>query len=202
GLGHHFQLAQMTLNLFDKAYEQVPPWDIGRPQHEVQRLAEDGQIKGSVLDIGCGTGENALYLDGLDHQVVGIDASPAAIAKAKQKLEHRGGKAVFLTADALKIDRLGRTFDTVIDSGLFHIFSDEERPVFARSLLKTLRIGGTYYLLCFSELEPADWGGPRRVTQAEIRRTFVDGWKILGIRRAVFETNFHRDGGLAWLASI
>ncbi len=186
---------------FNSMYEGVPPWDIGRPQQEFIRLEEAGEIRGSVLDVGCGTGENALYLAGLGHAVWGIDSAPVAIEKAKAKARKRGLKAIFLFFDALKLQYLGRTFDTVIDSGLFHVFSDEERPVFVNSLASVLRPGGIYYMLCFSEHETGSWG-PRRVTQAEIRETFQKGWKINYIREAMFESNVHDGGARAWLSSI
>ena len=193
----------MALDLFDEAYKGVPPWDIGRPQREIVRLVAEDAIRGSVLDAGCGTGENALYLCAQGHEVWGIDASAAAIAKAKHKAEVRGLKVNFQIANALHLASLGRTFNVVIDSGLFHVFTDEERPIFVRELVSVLQSGGTYFLLCFSEHEPTEWGGPRRVTQAGIRTAFGDeGWKILTIRRALFDTNLHKDGGQAWLAHI
>lgn len=185
---------------FNPAYAGTPPWDIGRPQKEIMRLAEAGEIQGSVLDVGCGTGENVLYLAGLGYEAWGIDGAAAAIEKAKAKAAQRGLKANFLVADALDLQRLGRTFDTVIDTGLFHVFSDEERPLFADSLATVLRPGGTYYMLCFSEREPGSWG-PRRVTQAEIRATFSQGWRINAIRQATFEINQPGEAR-AWLSSI
>jgi len=185
---------------FNPAYAGTPPWDIGRPQKEIMRLAEAGEIQGSVLDVGCGTGENALYLAGLGYEVWGIDGAAAAIEKAQAKAAQRGLKANFLVADALDLQRLGRTFDTVIDTGLFHVFSDEERPLFAGSLATVLRPGGTYYMLCFSEREPGSWG-PRRVTQAEVRATFSQGWRINAIREAAFEVNQPGEAR-AWLSSI
>lgn len=185
---------------FNPAYAGTPPWDIGRPQKEIMRLAEAGEIQGSVLDVGCGTGENVLYLAGLGYEAWGIDGAATAIEKAKAKAAQRGLKANFLVADALDLQRLGRTFDTVIDTGLFHVFSDEERPLFADSLATVLRPGGTYYMLCFSEREPGSWG-PRRVTQAEIRATFSQGWRINAIRQATFEINQPGEAR-AWLSSI
>jgi len=185
---------------FNPAYAGTPPWDIGRPQKEIMRLAEAGEIQGSVLDVGCGTGENVLYLAGLGYEVWGIDGAAAAIEKAQAKAAQRGLKANFLVADALDLQRLGRTFDTVIDTGLFHVFSDEERPLFAGSLATVLRPGGTYYMLCFSEREPGSWG-PRRVTQAEVRATFSQGWRINAIREAAFEVNQPGEAR-AWLSSI
>ncbi len=152
--------------------------------------------------MGCGTGENSLYLAERGYEVWGIDSSAVAIAKAKAKARERGVAVVFRVWDAFDLPHLGMTFDTVIDSGLFHIFSDEERPLFARSLSKVLRTGGRYFMLCFSDLEPADWGGPRRVSRDEIIATFEDGWRVEYIREARFESNFHRDGGKAWLSAI
>jgi len=186
---------------FEVAYEGTPPWDIGHPQREFLRLAEEGAITGRVLDAGCGTGENALYLASRGLEVWGIDAAPSAIRKARQKAEERGIAVTFRVHDALDLPGLGMKFDTVIDSGLFHVFSDEERPIFARSLSRVLDRGGKYLMLCFSEREPGDWG-PRRVSQAEIRGTFSEGWRIEYIREAHFETKFDPSQVYAWLASI
>ena len=166
------------------------------------RLERAGRIGTPVLDVGCGTGENALYLAQQGHEAWGVDASPRAIKKAKAKSEHRGIPVTFLVADALELGRLGRTFETVIDSGLFHIFSDPERVRFLDSLASVLHRGGSYFMISFCDQEPADWGGPRRVTQEEIRAAFREGWKVESIQLAKFATNIHRDGGLAWLLSV
>jgi ubiquinone/menaquinone biosynthesis C-methylase UbiE len=184
---------------FDAAYQGTPPWDIGRPQPAIVSLYETGRIAGKVLDVGCGTGENALYLAQRGLEVVGIDGAPRAIAMARAKRKARGLKVRFDVADALDLPLQERPFDTVIDSGLFHVFSDEERPRLRQSVGRVIKPGGTYLMMCFSEREPGDWG-PRRVTQAEIRSTFAKGWRIDRIDASVFDIN----GGkaLAWLASI
>ncbi|MBI4169715.1 MAG: class I SAM-dependent methyltransferase [Acidobacteria bacterium] len=179
----------------------APPWDIGRPQPEFVRLAAEGAIRGSVLDVGCGTGENALYLAGLGQEVWGIDAAPLAIERALLKARESGVEATFLVGDARALESLGRTFDSVIDSGMFHVFPDEDRPRFVRGLAAVLRPGGRYFMLCFSEHEPGT-EGPRRVTQAEIRAAFRAGWRIDSIRAARFETNRAAGDARAWLAMI
>ncbi|CAG0982898.1 MAG: methyltransferase domain-containing protein [Candidatus Methanoperedens sp.] len=189
------------MNFFNSAYEGTPPWDIGRPQKEFIQLAENGEISGRVLDAGCGTGENALYLAHLGFEVWGIDAAPSAIKKAKEKAKERGITVNFLVSGALKLQLLQNKFDTVIDCGLFHVFSDEERPIFAASLSSALHPGGKYFMLCFSEHEPRSYG-PRRVTQAKIWAAFSKGWKINYIREAVLETTFGSEGVKAWLSSI
>jgi SAM-dependent methyltransferase len=185
-------------NRFESAYHGTPPWDIGRPQPAIVRLAETGQISGAVLDVGCGTGENAIYLAERGLAVTGIDGAPTAIRKARAKAKSRGLDIRFEVADALDLS-LPKSFDTVIDSGLFHVFSDDERTRFTESLGRVVRPGGTYVMMCFSEREPGDWG-PRRVTQAEIRSAFGAGWRVNSIDPSAFETN----GGdaQAWLASI
>jgi cyclopropane fatty-acyl-phospholipid synthase-like methyltransferase len=189
------------MTFFDVAYEGTPPWDIGRPQATIVRLAEAGEIAGPVLDVGCGTGENALYLAARGHEVLGVDAAPVAIERATAKARDRGIGAEFLMWDALRVAELGRTFDTVIDVGLFHSFQDQERPVFARNLHEVLEPGGHYLMLCWSERN--EWGyGPRRVTQAEIHESFAQGWIVESIEDDSFETNVAQWSIHAWLARI
>jgi len=187
---------------FDEAYRGTPPWDIGRPQAELVRVASEGGIRGRVLDVGCGTGENAIFFSGLGHEAWGLDAAPRAIEKARRKAVERGAKAKFVLGDALHLDRLGKRFDTITDCGLFHVFSDDDRRTYVRSLKSALNTSGTYVMLCFSDKEPPGWGGPRRVTRKEIREAFGRGWKINYVREARFSTTFNEAGGRAWLSSI
>jgi SAM-dependent methyltransferase len=189
------------MDFFEEAYHGSPPWDIGRPQQEFVRLEESGVISGDVLDVGCGTGENALFFAGHGHTAWGVDTAPTAIAIARKKAEERHLSATFLISDALNLNRIGRTFDTVIDSGLFHTLSDLERPCFVRNLSDIVKPGGTYFMLAFSDLEPGGYG-PRRITKQEIRETFSGGWKIEFIRPAVFENRIKPEGAKAWLSAI
>jgi SAM-dependent methyltransferase len=184
---------------FDSAYQGgAAPWDIGHPQPEIVRLEERGEIKGSVLDAGCGTGEHVLYLAGRGYEVIGLDSAPTAIDKARAKAKQRGLDARFLLGDALKLS-FAKKFDTVIDMGLFHVFPDEERTPYREGLERVLQPGATYFMMCFSEKEPGDWG-PRRVTQAEIRSVFKDRWQANYIRPATIDIiGGHAE---AWLAAL
>jgi len=189
------------MDFFDSAYRGTPPWDIGRPQKEFVLLVRRGEITGSVLDIGCGTGEHALFFAGEGHEVWGIDSTPLAIQKAMEKAAGRGLRVHFLVLNALDLTSLNRKFDTATDSGLFHTLSDKDRPVFVDNLAAILSPGGKYFMLCFSDLEPGGYG-PRRITQREIQDSFRDGWSINYIRPAVFESLTRAEGPRAWLSSI
>jgi SAM-dependent methyltransferase len=164
------------------------PWDIGRPQPALVRLADEGRLTGRLLDAGCGTGENALLAAGRGADVTGIDVAPTAIARARAKAAARGLAARFEVADALDLGRLGLTADTVIDSGVFHVFDDDDRARYVASLAAVLRPAGVCYLMCFSDRQPGTWG-PRRVRADELRAAFSDGWAVESINADTFDIN-------------
>ncbi|MBO0776268.1 MAG: class I SAM-dependent methyltransferase [Actinobacteria bacterium] len=180
-----------------------PPWDIGRPQPAFVRLADNGLLTGRVLDAGCGTGEHALLAAARGADAVGIDMSPRAISQARRKAAGRGLSARFEVADALSLGQSGWVFDTVIDSGLFHVFGDEQRARYVTSLAAVLPPGGACYLMCFSDRQPGDWG-PRRVRHDEIAAAFSDGWSVTGIAADTFAINpgLGSPVAQAWLATI
>ena len=185
---------------FEASYTGTPPWDIGRPQPAFLQLAKTGALGGRVLDVGCGTGEHALMAAGLGLEAVGIDSAPTAIALANRKARERGRTVRFLVASALDLGSLGEQFDTVLDCGLFHVFGDEDRRAYVASLAGVVRPGGRYFMLCFSERQPGD-AGPRRVTQAEIRSSFEQGWRVDSIEPATLD-NTMGPPIFGWLASL
>ena len=160
-----------------------------------------GVIIGTVLDVGCGTGEHALLAASSGHEVLGIDVAPTAIELAKKKAADRHLNATFRVGDALRLADLGAQFDTVLDCGLFHVFNDEERHRFVDSLAGVMRPGGRYHMLCFSDRQPGDWG-PRRVTEGEIRASFSDGWVVDSVEPSVLEITIDPAGAAAWLAAV
>jgi SAM-dependent methyltransferase len=187
---------------FEASYRAgSPPWDIGRPQPEVVRLAEEGELVGDVIDLGCGTGENALYLASLGRRVLGIDGSPTAIERARTKAASRGLPAAFLVADALDLARLRRRFETGLDCGLFHTLAPEQRRTYAHSLCEVLSPGAALQLLCFSDEEPPG-EGPHRIQQYEIGEAFRSLFAITRIRAGQFDTRLHPGGAKAWVATL
>ena len=196
------RFAEDARTRFEALYERLPSWEIPRPQPAFVALFEEGQIRGTVLDAGCGTGENALFLAARGLCVFGIDLVGNAIGAARAKAAARGVPAArFLAGDALRLGELGMQFDTIIDSGLFHSFTDSERDLYVRGLEAVLKPGGLCHLLCWSDEQSGD-DGPRRVSQAEIRASFARGWQVLEIAPSRFVNNTHPGGALAWRASI
>ena len=196
---------------WDAVYAQdaaPPPWDIGRPQPAFVRLADRGLLSGRLLDSGCGTGENVLLAASHGAETTGVDISPRAIARAREKAAERGLAARFEVADALRLGQLGMTFDVLIDSGVFHVFDDADRERYVASLAAALRPGGQLYLMCFSDRQPGTVG-PRRVRQDELRAAFSDGWEVTSIEADAFEVNpiefsqgTQAAAAQAWLASL
>ncbi|WP_040700170.1 class I SAM-dependent methyltransferase [Nocardia vinacea] len=193
----------MTGVSWDASYQDEPaPWDVGRPQQAIVRLGTAGGFTGAVLDAGCGSGENALYVAALGFSVLGVDVAETALAIARAKAAERGIDVEFVAADALRLERLARRFETVLDCGLFHTFDADERPEYVASLASATVPGGTLYVLCFSDEGPDT--GPHPVTRDELAAAFNPdtGWNIAAIDPDRLETRFHDNGAPAWFATI
>jgi cyclopropane fatty-acyl-phospholipid synthase-like methyltransferase len=191
---------------FEGFYAGKPPWDIGKPQPAFVAVAD--RVTGPVLDAGCGTGENALYFAARGHRVVGIDFVEEAIQRARARAEERGLKVDLLVKDATKLGGWGERFASVIDCGLFHVFSDDDRRHYVSGLAQVVEPGGRVYLMCFSDQEPGA-EGPRRVSRQELYDGFADGWEVesiepvqIEVRPDFTEMTFSEGGPKAWFAVV
>jgi SAM-dependent methyltransferase len=186
---------------FDASYEGTPAWDIGHPQPAFSALMRSEAVAGRVLDIGCGTGEHALMAASAGLDATGIDSSPKAIRLAERKAVDRNIVARFIVGDALELRTRTEQYETVLDCGLFHVFDDDDRATFVNNLRATVVPGGHYFMLCFSDQQPGEWG-PRRVSRAEIEASFADRWSIESIEASRIEITIDPEGALAWLVAI
>jgi SAM-dependent methyltransferase len=195
---------RMSGRPWDASYHDGPaPWDVGRPQPTVARLALEGRFAGTVLDAGCGTGENSLLVAALGLPVLGVDVAETALSMAREKAAERGIAAEFEWADALRLELLGRRFDTVLDCGLFHSFDGRERLEYVASVASVAAKGATLYVLCFSDVGSDT--GPHPVSRDELAAPFGpgSGWDVAAIEPDRVLTRFHDDRGApAWLATI
>lgn len=200
--GSHERLSGRPWNA---SYTDGPaPWDIGEPQPAVVRLAEAEVFGGAVLDAGCGTGDNALHLAARGFRpLLGIDLAETAVSIAREHATARGLEAEFVVADALRLDRLERTFDTVLDCALFHALDTEERRAYLASLASVTKPGATLYLICFSDADPEN-AGPHPVAEEELTAPFAAarGWSIASIGAERLLARFAPDGLPAWLAKV
>jgi ubiquinone/menaquinone biosynthesis C-methylase UbiE len=196
------RLAEDARLRFESLYERLPSWEVPHPQPAFVALAEAGLITGLVLDAGCGSGENALYFAACGLTVFGLDIAPTAIGLARAKAAARGLPAArFLVGDALRLEALGLTFDTVTDSGLLHAMTDRERALYVASLRRVLRPGGRYHVLCFSSAQPGS-EGPRRIAPDELTAAFGQGFRVAAVAPGRFVTNIHPGGAQALVATV
>jgi SAM-dependent methyltransferase len=178
---------------FASVYQDVPPWDVGGPQPALVSLFAEFPPAGPVLDLGCGSGDLALFLarGGLD--VIGIDFVDAAIEEARRKADALAGETAgsleFKVGDALRPSQLELRFGAVVDSGFFHLFAPEECDRLIDEVAAALLPGGRYYLHAFATEFPGP-NMPRAVTEGEVRARFTaaNGWRVLEVRSAEFQS--------------
>jgi 2-polyprenyl-3-methyl-5-hydroxy-6-metoxy-1,4-benzoquinol methylase len=170
---------------FDRGYrEGTPPWVIDEPQPAVVGLERDGGFRGAVLDIGCGTGEHTVFLAGRGYDVLGADASPAALAWARRRADEKGVAVRFTQVDALDPAGLG-VFDTILDSALFHVFGPDDQARYAEGLLGLCEPGAVLHVLALARTDGPAFGPV--IPQSAIRAAFArPGWSV----EAIFSTTY------------
>lgn len=194
--------AEDALLRFEARYERCAQWDIGRPQPALVELWDLGLVEGPVLDAGCGTGDNALFFAARGLDVWGVDIVPGAIARARERARALGVPAArFMVGDGLALEALGMRFRTVLDSGFLHALDDEERSFYLPSMESVLEPGGRLHILAFSDRQPGS-DGPRRIPREDFARLFGEGWTLLRVDEALFETNLASGAARAWRASL
>jgi SAM-dependent methyltransferase len=191
---------------FEDLYAAKAPWDIGKPQPPFAAIAD--RVTGPVLDAGCGTGEHALFFAARGLQVTGIDFVDVAIRRAQRKARARRLAVQFLVKDATTLSDCGERFASVIDCGLFHVFSDDDRRRYVQGLARVVEPGGRLFLMCFRDEEPGT-EGPRRVSRQELYDAFADDWVVESVHPCRIEVNpkftqitFSEGGPKGWFAVV
>ena len=185
---------------WDERYQTADlPWDSGIRSRELARVIEEFRIAPCrAVELGCGTGTNAVFLAEQNFQVTGLDLSPTALEMAKQRAASANVNVQFLAADLTQFDRDLEPFDFLFDRGCYHCARKENLAGYLETLKKLSRPGSRYLVLAGNANEQNDQEGPPRVHEQEIR-TDLDGlFDFEMIREFHFEDAGGNQGPLGW----
>ena len=170
-------------NEWDERYiKKDTPWDRGYRNSELARVLEEQAVKPCrTLEFGCGTGNDCLWLASLGFDVTGVDISPTAIERARQKATAVGAGCRFVLADVFHLPDLGGPFDLIIDIGCYHVVRMTDEAGYVATLQRLLAKDGHLLILCGNAKETAD-PGPPRVSEEELRAAFANKLTIRQLR--------------------
>lgn len=159
------------------------PWDQDHVPSELSALVESPSAlaPGRALDIGCGTGTQAVYLAQRGWQVTGVDAIERALAQARLKADAAGVNVHWVTGDVTALSSLGLEdgFALVHDRGCFHDLADHARDGYVEGVSSLAAPGATMLLMAFTGPRRI---GPRGVSAEEIQRRFGSLWDVVSVQ--------------------
>lgn len=179
----------MADNRFEGRYQSGDtPWDHGMVDYNlIDVLSRNGISRCRVLDIGCGSGENAIWLAQQGFDVVACDLSPTAIQQAKDKLTATEAEVCFLVADFLADPMPDAPFGFIFDRGCLHCMDDEsERKSFVEKVAGLLKEGGHWLSLIGNADEGEREVGPPQLTASELVSIVEPHFEILSLSSGHF----------------
>lgn len=176
---------ESTRSRWDGRYQQHDtPWITGYPSTELIRVLDEmGAPAGPILEVGCGTGDNSLYLASRGLEVTGVDISGTAIAVARSESSRRGLDCRFIEADVLAIDADDHydRYAFIFDRGFFHCLAEPDGRRWAFRAAQFLRPGGQMLLLSGSDRDTSTHGPPR-LSSSYLLSTFLPVLAVLQLR--------------------
>jgi SAM-dependent methyltransferase len=156
------------------------PWDIGEPQPVLRELERSGQIRSEVLDLGCGLGDNTLFLAERGYRVLGLDIAPAAIERASAQAQSQGLDVEFAVADVTALEEYERRFATVVDCGLYHGLTEQQRAAYLTAVHHVCQPAARLYIVCLADTTPLNFFVPYGTSETDLRNSLASasGWVI------------------------
>ncbi len=162
-------------------------WDVGLPDTNISELVKSGELPvGTLLDLGCGPGNESIHLAKQGFRTTGIDISPIAIQRAREKAAKEHVDCCFIVADILRIPLQKERFDVILDKACFHFIAPHERRKYTDKIVVSLAPGGKYLLFVSSDHD-VQIDGPHKFTREDIIATFGDTFNILWVRLVTLE---------------
>jgi SAM-dependent methyltransferase len=174
---------------WDERYDRgETPWDTDQPSSELLRVLREASVAPCrAVELGCGTGANAVWLAGQGFDVTALDVSSRAIERARQRAAAAGVAVCFLTADVLRPpEELAGPFDFFFDRGCYHVVRREDVAAYLATLRRLTRPGSVGLVLAGNAREPHD-PGPPTVSEQEIRAELGSLFDIVLLREFRFD---------------
>jgi 2-polyprenyl-3-methyl-5-hydroxy-6-metoxy-1,4-benzoquinol methylase len=175
---------------WEQRYEQNElPWDTGRPACALMQLFAAWPVfNGKILEVGCGTGTNSVWMAKQGHHVTGLDISSKAVAAARQRAEEQSADCTFIEADFLASAMEPEQFAFLFDRGCLHSIKEEQRSQFVRQAAACLVRGGLWFSLIGNSDQPSQGKGPPRLSAAQICAHVEPFFEILSLESSHLES--------------
>jgi methyl halide transferase len=178
--------------------EGTPVWETGEPAAELIRFLDEKRVgRGSAIDIGCGTGADAVYMVRCGLEVTAVDSSPTAIERARVRAEQEDALPRFVLADFFEFAQSAGTFDFAYDAGYYHYARHIELDHYLDALWRVTRPGSYFMTLAAAPGESLE-GAPPPVTKRQLYNELGRLFEVVRLEPIRMPSPIFKEGYPAW----